>query len=71
MRLNLLRQVAVFFWMRYLGLLLCLSMNALGSCDILLLGDSWVNGRVRLAKPLAQYSEVNGGLVGGWLLWSG
>ncbi|HAV13034.1 MAG TPA: hypothetical protein DCX06_06020 [Opitutae bacterium] len=38
--------------------------KAYAAYDILLLGDSWINGRDRLAMPLAQYFEMNGGLAG-------
>ena len=32
--------------------------------DILLLGDSLINGRERLAQPLSQHFKSNGGLAG-------
>jgi lysophospholipase L1-like esterase len=51
----------------YLGAICVLFITCIyvdAASDILLLGDSWVNGRDRLAKPLAQYFEANGGLAG-------
>jgi lysophospholipase L1-like esterase len=44
--------------------LLASASAANDSCDILLLGDSLINGRERLAEPLANYFQGNRALVG-------
>ncbi len=44
---------------------ICMCATAGAANDILLLGDSWINGRTRLAEPLVDYYRINGGLAGG------
>lgn len=44
---------------------ICMCATAGAANDILLLGDSWINGRTRLAEPLVDYYRLNGGLAGG------